>query len=133
MYHESTELLRRFEDTSVPPGDFRHVDHIQVAWALLRRHETLEAIRCMDDGIRALAEKNNVPALYHRTVTWGYVLLIAERIARHGAHETFASFIEENADLLEPKWAALRRLYGDKTLSTDVARLAFVLPQGSKR
>ncbi|MFG0320682.1 MAG: hypothetical protein ACF8XB_25640 [Planctomycetota bacterium JB042] len=121
-------LLDRFARADFPPGTFRHRDHVHVAWALVVRHEPLEALRRMDDGIRALAAANDAPDLYHRTVTWAYVLRIAERVATRGAGATFEEFAAANADLLDWHGAGLKDLYREETLTSPLAKRVFVMP-----
>ena len=101
MYRNTTDpdaaLLERFARADFAPGTFRHRDHVHVAWALVTRHEPLEALRRMDAGVRALAARNDKPDLYHRTITWCYVLLIGERVARQGRAASFDEFAARNA------------------------------------
>lgn len=121
-------LLDRFARAAFPRGSFRHRDHVHVAWALVVRHDPLEALRRMDDGVRALAKTNDAPDLYHRTITWAYVLLIAERVARHGARATFDEFVAEHPDLLDWSGRGLGALYRPETLATLLAKRVFLLP-----
>ncbi len=71
--------------------------------------------------------------LYHETITWAYLLLIRERIARAGSGQecrvqTWEEFGERNADLLVWKGGVLDALYRQETLDSDLARHTFVLP-----
>ncbi len=65
---------------------------------------------------------------YHETITWAYLLLIRERMARAGCAQTWEEFAERNADLLVWKGGVLTTLYRQETLDSDLARQTFVLP-----
>ena len=66
--------------------------------------------------------------LYHETITWAYLLLIRERMARAGRAETWEEFARHNPDLLTWKGGVLTTLYRQETLDSDRARHIFVLP-----
>jgi hypothetical protein len=65
--------------------------------------------------------------LYHETITWAFLLIIAERQARCGA-VTWDDFAAANADLLVWKPSILERYYSTEVLRSDLARNVFVFP-----
>ena len=67
------------------------------------------------------------PQLYHETITWAYLLLIGERIARHRV-ATWEAFAEQHSDLLTWKPSVLDRYYTTELLWSDLARKTFVMP-----
>jgi hypothetical protein len=66
--------------------------------------------------------------LWNETVTWAFLLLIRERMARAGGRQTWAQFAAHNEDLLNRKDNVLKKYYRGETLSSDLARRAFLLP-----
>jgi hypothetical protein len=66
--------------------------------------------------------------LYHETITWAYILLIRERMARAEREETWPEFKASNADLFDRERNILKKYYREETLASDLARSTFVLP-----
>jgi hypothetical protein len=121
------DFVRSFEDGSLPNAAFHHRDHVRLAWLYLRRHPPLEALARFADGLRRFATANGHPGLYHETITWAYLLLIHERMARGGA-PTWEEFAAGNPDLLTWKPSILDRYYRPETLGSELARRVFVMP-----
>ena len=71
------------------------------------------------------------PNLYHETITWAYLFLIHERIARGDGVQDWERFAEQNPDLLQWKPSILERLYSGRVLDSDLARRTFVFPDAS--
>jgi hypothetical protein len=122
------ELLERFGAGTLSGRDFHHADHVKVVWLSLRRYPVLEVLARVSAGLRALAGAADKPGLYHETITWAFVFLIHERLARTGHDQGWEEFARANADLLEWKNGILSAYYRDETLHSDLARRAFVLP-----
>ena len=74
------------------------------------------------------ATAQNTPTLYHETINWAFLLLIRELMARSGRQETWAEFSANNKDLLTWKDNILKKYYREETLSSDLARSTFLLP-----
>ena len=74
------------------------------------------------------ATAHNKPTLYHETITWVFLLLIRERMARSGREQTWAEFSPSNQDLLTWKDNMLKKYYREETLSSALARSTFLLP-----
>lgn len=126
---DDLELLARFEDTSLGDADFGHPQHVRVAWTLLRSLPT--AVAALDrfvGGLRRFAAAKGSPGLYHETITWAYLLLIHERIARLPADTPWEGFAAASPDLLARGKAALRRYYRDEDLASELARKVFLMP-----
>lgn len=121
------ELIARFEALEFP-GGFRHRDHVRLAWIHLRRFPVPEALARISTGLADLARSRQMPGRYHQTITWAYVFLIGERMARADRDRGWEDFAEENADLLEWSGGILRLYYRDETLRSELAREVFVLP-----
>jgi hypothetical protein len=122
------ELIRQFEDGTTPAATFHHADHVRLAFEYLCRYSALEALRRFSAALQRFAAGQGKAQLYHETITWAYLLLIRERIARAGSVQTWEEFGERNADLLVWKGGVLAALYRQETLDSELARHTFVLP-----
>jgi hypothetical protein len=120
-------LIEEFERGHVPAG-FHHADHVRVAFAYVAEYPFLEAVARFCAVLRRFAAAQGKPQLYHETITWAYLLLIRERMARAGRAQTWEEFAERNPDLLIWKGGVLVTLYRPETLDSDLARHTFVLP-----
>ena len=125
------ELIQQFEDGATPAGTFHHADHVRLAFAYLCRYSALEALQRFSDALKRFAAAQGKAQRYHETITWAYLLLIRERIARAGCAQTWEEFAARNPDLLLWKGGVLTTLYRQETLDSDLARQTFVLPDRS--
>jgi hypothetical protein len=125
--HEA-ELLRQFEDCSLPLEHLRHRVHIQIAFLYLRRHPVLDVLARFPEALKRYAATHGQARLYHETITWAYILLIHERMKRASHAQGWAEFASANPDLLTWTDSILRQYYRDETLSSDLARKIFLLP-----
>ena len=118
--------VETFERGEIDPDAFDHEAHVYVAWLYLERFPLPLALEKFDAALRRLTVKLGIPGKYHVTITWFFVLLIAERRnADPGAD--WNRFRRRNADLVEDG-GLLRRYYSSRTLASDRARQSFVLP-----
>jgi hypothetical protein len=122
------QLIQQFEDGTTPPGTFHHADHVRLAFEYLCRYSVLEALKRFSDALKRFAAAQGKAKLYHETITWAYLLLIRERIARVNRAQTWEEFAKRNPDLLIWKGGVLTTLYRQETLDSDLARHTFVLP-----
>ena len=122
-----SELLDRFVDTTLPADQFHHQQHVQVAWLFVRRYGMPAALSEFTAAIKRFAEAKGATALYHETITWAFLLVIAERQARRPA-ETWEEFEARNPDLLTWKPSVLSRYYSEELLASDLARRTFLMP-----
>jgi hypothetical protein len=126
------ELERHFDAGRMPPGGFRHADHVRVAWVYLRRHPPAQALDRFRAGLRRFAEAQGAAQLYHETITTAYLLLIHERLAASGRALSWEAFAAANPDLLAWKPSILDRYYRPETLASDRAKREFVAPDGEE-
>src|ERR1700684_4562214 len=122
------ELIQQFEDGAIPAATFHHADHVRLAFEYLCRYAALEALQRFSAALQRFAAAQRKAQLYHETITWAYLLLIRERIARTGSAQTWQEFAERNADLLVWKGGVLSTLYHQEALVSALARRAVVLP-----
>jgi hypothetical protein len=121
------DLLDRFVDTTLPADQFHHRQHVQVAWLFVRKFGMPAALGEFTAAIKRFADAKGATGLYHETITWAFLLLIAERQARHAA-DSWEQFEAANADLLVWKPSVLNRYYSKELLASDLARRTFLMP-----
>jgi hypothetical protein len=109
------ELLERFIDTTLPADQFHHRQHVQVAWMFVNNHGMPAALSEFTAAIKRFADAKGATGLYHETITWAFLLLIAERQARTRAG-TWPQFEAANPDLLVWKPSILERYYSKELL-----------------
>lgn len=134
-------FVQAFEAGTLEPAAFPHRAHVRLAWLYLRQYPLAEAAARITAGIRAFAAAVGKPEKYHETITWAYLLIIQDRVARAsadaeaggtaaaiGGAPDFDRFAEANGDLLLNGRALLERWYHPATLDAPLARQAFVWP-----
>ncbi len=117
--------LENFEASEIDPDRFDHEAHVYVGWLYLGEYELPEAIARFDAGLKRLVAKLGAETKYHATLTWFFLLLIAERIE---ADEPWQVFRHRNDDLIGGSKKLLSRYYSEECLFSDRARERFVLP-----
>lgn len=122
------ELVDAFENDTLSSADFRHETHIRLAWLYLRDHSTAQALTAITEGLERLTARLGVPERYHATITYGYTLLINQRLEQCGRDRPWHEFAAANPDLFEPDKGALLRFYRPEELDSSLARKVFVLP-----
>lgn len=128
MSHE--QFIAEFKAGTLEP--FHHHDHVRMAWLYLQRAPVLEAIANFTGDLKRFATAKGAPNLYHETITWGYLLLIHERMARLPGLD-WEAFAEANADLLTWENSILKTYYRAETLQSELARRVFVFPDKDRK
>jgi hypothetical protein len=124
---DERELFDRFVDTSLPADQFHHQQHVHVAWMFVQQYAMPAALAEFSSAIKRFADAKGATGLYHETITWAFLLLIADRQARNPA-ATWEVFEAANADLLTWKPSILNRYYSSELLASDLARRTFLMP-----
>ena len=122
-----TDLLRGFLDTTLPADQFHHAQHVEVAWWFVRDHGMPTALGEFTAAIKRFAAAKSAHGLYHETITWAFLLIIAERQARTNARN-WEEFAAAHPDLLVWKPSILNRYYSKELLASDLATRTFVMP-----
>jgi hypothetical protein len=120
--------IELFESGSISPSAFHHADHVRLAFCYLIRYSPLEALGRFSTALQRFAQVHGKESLYHETITWAYLLLIHERMARRTPTESWESFAAANPDLLTWKESVLYHYYTQATLQSDLAKRVFVFP-----
>ena len=126
--------LAEFEAGRIEPGEFRHGDHVRIAWLYLRRYSLPVSLGRYCAGLRRLTKKFGVEAKYHETITWFFLLQVAERlqdrepaVPRH-ENDAWDDFRARNRDLFSGWRALLGRYYSKARLESAEAKRQFLLP-----
>jgi hypothetical protein len=122
------EFVAAFEAGTIPDGEFHHRDHLRLAWIYLQKEPPETAISRFVTELRGFVKKKGAAGKYHETITWAYLLLINERLARGGREAPWPDFCAENPDLFHWNPSILESYYRPETLASEVARKVFVLP-----
>ena len=126
------QFLAAFEACGIRNQDFHHADHVRLAFIYLRRFPALEAMRRFSQALKAFAAHNGRPDRYHETITWAFLFLIGERMARasqkNGSYSSWEEFAANNPDLLNWEDNILKKYYRSETLASPLARSTFVFP-----
>jgi len=125
---EDEQFIAAFEDGSLPAEGFRHRDHVRLAWLYLREQPLLPAIATFSAALLRFTRKNGAEHRYHETITWAYLVLVHERMARAGRDQGWEEFAAANGDLFDRDEPILHRYYTEATLGSDLARRVFILP-----
>jgi hypothetical protein len=122
------ELVEQFEDGTLPLKCFHHEEHVRVAFLYLGKYRVLDALERFSASLRRFAAGYGKAGLYNETITWAYILLIRERMARAEREQTWAEFRENNRDLCDRETNILKKYYREETLASELAKSTFVLP-----
>ena len=124
---DARALLQGFVDTTLPADQFHHEQHVEVAWLFVRDYGMPAALGEFATAIKRFADAKGAAGIYHETITWAFLLLIAERQAKCEA-ACWADFAAANADLLTWKPSILERYYSKELLASGLARRTFLMP-----
>jgi hypothetical protein len=126
---EDGELLSKFEDTSLPLPNFRHEEHVRIAFLYLQRYPLLDVLARFPAALQRYAAAHGKNGLYHQTISWAFLFIVNERRAAAGAaKEAWEAFKARNDDLLQSSKSTLAKYYRDDTIASPAAREYFVMP-----
>jgi hypothetical protein len=107
-------------------GQFRHRQHISLAYYAVRRYGMPDAIGKICTWIRHIAAYERAPQKYHHTVSRAWVELVAHHVAGDPGCADFDVFADRNPALLDKR--LLSKHYRSSTLAADPARRGWVEP-----
>ncbi len=119
--------LQSFEAGTFDASTFNHRAHVFVAWCYLQQYDLPESIRRFTAALRRFTKSIGQPHKYHETISWFFMILVAERRLGPAADDWFL-FEQRNPDLLQRGAELLRRYYSQPVLESERAKLQFVLP-----
>jgi hypothetical protein len=121
--------IAEFEALDFDVDTFDHAAHVYVAWQYVRERDLLDAIARYRETLIRLTKRIGVPGKYHETITWFFMILVAERVRRDPGDD-WGAFRRANPDLFRKKPGIIFDYYARERLETDAARRSFVLPTG---
>ena len=122
--------IAAFEAANVDPQDFDHEAHVYVGWQYLSEHELDVALARFSAALQRLTRALGVEGKYHETITWFFMILISERMARHPGTD-WPSFSAANGDLINDAGPLLAAHYTPERLQSPLARRQFLMPDRS--
>ncbi len=122
------KLLAGFENCTLPNEAFHHEEHVRVAFLYLRRYSALQPLERFSAALQRFAAAHGKTTLYNETVTWAYLLLIRERMARAGWTQSWPEFRAGNTDLFDRNRDILKKYYQTETLQSQLAKGTFLFP-----
>ena len=117
-----------FESGAVAPGEFHHRDHVHLAWCYLQRDGLASALQRFPASLPRFALPAGAPELYHETIPWAYLFVIAERLESGGKALDWPDFAADNPDLFRWPDGVLGQYYSPRLLDSERARRTFVMP-----
>jgi hypothetical protein len=127
---DDSELLRRFETQAIPHAEWRHRDHLKVAYLYLTRHDFDTAATRMREGIQALnashGGEDSLAVGYHETLTIAWLTVVAAMIAEYGPGASADEFLDSQPQLCQKN--LLRMFYSRDRIMTPEAKARFVEP-----
>jgi hypothetical protein len=120
------DLATILPEITGPGGQFRHRQHIHLAFLAVRRYGTPEATTRICTWIRHIAGYERAPQKYHHTVSRAWVELVAHHVHADPGCADFDTFARRHPALLDKR--LLSRHYRSSTLATGPARHGWVEP-----
>jgi hypothetical protein len=120
------ELAAILAEITGPDGEFRHRQHINLAFLAVRRYGRAEAITRICDWIQQIAAYARAPQKYHHTVSRAWVEIVAHHVEADPDCADFGAFAARHPALLDKR--LLSRHYRSSTLAAPAARHSWAEP-----
>lgn len=117
------EFTDEFLSQDIDAKAFTHLDHLGVAFEILRRFDFLMAVQIYSESLDAIASKAGASDKFNLTVTLACMSIISERMQ---PGEEFETFVNTNQDLLKINF--LKDYYTDDRLHSLKAKGMFLMP-----
>jgi len=115
------DFLSAFHSCRLATSEFRHADHLRLAWLHLHREPFDVALLRVRNGIQTFATHHGVPGLYHETITTAWVRLLASH-----DEKSFAEFLKDNEYRLNKD--LLHRFWTPELLASEEAKARWTPP-----
>jgi hypothetical protein len=115
------EFVSAIENLELPLEQFRHADHLRLAWIELHRVPFDLALDSVRSKIRRFAAHHQKSEIYHETITVAWVSLLATH-----SEPTFGEFLGANSHRLNA--GLLHAYWSPESLASDAARSAWLVP-----
>ena len=123
---EDSIFVADFENCRFPIDQFRHADHIRLAWIYIRLHEYEVAEARMRQSIQGFAHNLGAEQKYHETITMVWMRLVNIAVQLSSRMDKFVNFAHAHAWLLDKE--AIFEFYSRDLLLSDTARKSWVDP-----
>jgi hypothetical protein len=120
----TSELLDRFERADLE--EFRHGDHVRVAWAYLGRDDAEAAFTALARGLARFAAAKGKPERFHYTMTRAWFGLVAAARRQRPDARSAGELLAACPELGDP--GLIHQYYTPEALASDRARQAWVEP-----
>ena len=120
------ELAAILTKITGPSGQFRHRQHINLAFLAVRHYGMPEATARICDWIQRIAAYERAPQKYHHTVSRAWVEIVAHHVGSDPDCADFDTFAGRHPALLDKR--LLSRHYRSSTLAAALARQGWVEP-----
>jgi hypothetical protein len=123
---DDARFAAEVEACSYPGEQFKHGDHIRLAWIYLRRYGAEAAAARVTTTIRQFARGLGQEQKYHETMTRAWLRLVEAAHRATPEESSFDEFLAKHPWLLDRR--ALNPFYTAECLSSDLARQHAVEP-----
>jgi hypothetical protein len=118
-------FVAQFESCHFPSREFRHADHIRLAWIYIRKYEYRAAEARMGQSIRRFASHVGAHRKYHETMTLAWMRLVRASCELSPMLD-FTDFAHSHSWLLNKE--AVFEFYTRERLMSDLARQTWIEP-----
>jgi hypothetical protein len=122
------EFLVSFENLEIPGSDFRHRDHVRLAWIYLHDSDFAVGAARFCEKFGSFVRHIGAESKYNETITWFYLVVVFQRIRNEPTTPDWETFANANEDLLDNRMKVIRECYRNETLFSPRARKIFLLP-----
>jgi hypothetical protein len=120
------EFTSSFESCTLPEDQFRHRDHVRLAWIYLLEYGRERAAEIIAASIRRYAASLGKADRYHHTITKAWLELVWAVKESLPDDATFEDAVDCWPKLLQK--GTLAEYYSSGVLESDTARREFVAP-----
>jgi hypothetical protein len=120
------DFVAMVEDCRFANAEFRHADHIRLAWIYVRRYGARQAEQRIVDAIRRFAMSAGHETKFHETQTRAWLRLVATAQHLTPTVTRFDEFLAKHGWLLDR--GALSAFYSVAHLSSEAARCRWADP-----
>ncbi len=123
---EDNMFTAEFENCRFPNDQFRHADHIRLAWIYIRGYDYEVAEERMRYSIQGFARSLGAERKYHETITILWMRLVNIAVQLSSRIDNFIDFACAHAWLLDKK--VIFEFYSRDLVMSEIARTAWVEP-----
>ncbi|WP_163999056.1 hypothetical protein [Pyxidicoccus caerfyrddinensis] len=120
------DFLAAVDAATYPGADFRHREHVRLAWLCLREHGFESGLERVRSLIQRYAAALGATGKYHETLTRAWAELVQAGLDAAPGLTSFDAFLEARPELTDSR--LLDRHYRKETLDSPAARAGWVPP-----